>query len=443
MTSTKSSNDQWLLKSRKVTTSDGVVDADNTGETLITALNYVTTGENYVDWKWRILNGFNATTTLEGKKTSIRHTNGVMFFERRELDANNVIIHTNTSSVQGYIHFPALLGGSDPSSLDDSEAFTKALVKFNQRAMEVSHKFQGGVFLGELAQTLHGIRHPAEALSKGLRTYNSAAKKLQKQYRKELLRVSSGRTSKTLKDAQIDLGSNRVRNLIRQGSKVISGLWLEGVFHWQPLVHDIDDAMKALADRYATKPAFQRVTAKAESNSVLSRDITGYTDGPWTWFVEVTQKSEISVIFRGAVGIQATDPVVPDAANWGFDLRSFIPTLWEVMPYSWLIDYFTNIGDVINGWSFGGHNVRWAATTVRKSFHVEDRTIERKLSLAPPGYVYLGNFSPSSTVSYRTSVLRLPYTGNFIPLATWRIPTSTRKLLNVSALIAQKLAGFL
>jgi hypothetical protein len=31
----------------------------------------------------------------------------------------------------------------------------------------------------------------------------------------------------------------------------------------------------------------------------------------------------------------------------GFDLKAFIPTVWEVIPYSFLVDYFVNIGDML------------------------------------------------------------------------------------------------
>jgi hypothetical protein len=31
----------------------------------------------------------------------------------------------------------------------------------------------------------------------------------------------------------------------------------------------------------------------------------------------------------------------------GFDLRSFVPTVWELVPYSFIVDYFSNVGDCL------------------------------------------------------------------------------------------------
>jgi hypothetical protein len=32
----------------------------------------------------------------------------------------------------------------------------------------------------------------------------------------------------------------------------------------------------------------------------------------------------------------------------GLHPRNLIPTLWEIMPWSWMIDYFSNVGDIVN-----------------------------------------------------------------------------------------------
>lgn len=35
----------------------------------------------------------------------------------------------------------------------------------------------------------------------------------------------------------------------------------------------------------------------------------------------------------------------------GFSLRDWVPTLWNCIPYSFVIDYFTNVGDVVEFYS--------------------------------------------------------------------------------------------
>jgi len=430
MVSTVNRSNLWLFKLRQKASNDGVQYLNTTSEFVVTSTDFVTKGENISNWKWLIANGLDATTSMVGKETSIRFVSGGRFFHRVEYDGNGVPIHDLTTDRSGYNHVPILLPSGDPDLLSESVAKNKALVKFNQRAYGISHRFQGGVFLGELAQTIHGIRHPAEALTKGLSAYNRAAKKLQDSLRKRIL-------------SSRDPWSARNRALIREGSRSVSGLWLENSYHWQPLLHDVDDAMNAFAAKIESKPRFQRISCQG-TDSHLDVDSTSIeVDAPFTWVVLVKQVSEVSVTFRGAVGVEYGNPVPTNAALWGFDLRSFVPTMWELMPYSFLIDYFTNIGDIISGWSYGGHNIRWCNTSTRKTITLTDRTGAVYIAQAPVGYSFSTSFRRHSATSYRKSISRQTYSGSFIPMPEWRVPTSTKKLLNVGALIAQKVAGFL
>lgn len=34
-------------------------------------------------------------------------------------------------------------------------------------------------------------------------------------------------------------------------------------------------------------------------------------------------------------------------ADFGIMPSQFLPTVWELIPYSWLVDYFTNMGDIV------------------------------------------------------------------------------------------------
>lgn len=48
----------------------------------------------------------------------------------------------------------------------------------------------------------------------------------------------------------------------------------------------------------------------------------------------------------------APEREVPDNRDWhtrmGLTIQEFVPTVWELIPYSFVVDYFTNIGDVVN-----------------------------------------------------------------------------------------------
>jgi hypothetical protein len=46
------------------------------------------------------------------------------------------------------------------------------------------------------------------------------------------------------------------------------------------------------------------------------------------------------------------------------DLPHFLPTVWDLIPYSFVVDYFTNIGDYLSGLSLRFSDVSWGCKTV-------------------------------------------------------------------------------
>jgi hypothetical protein len=51
----------------------------------------------------------------------------------------------------------------------------------------------------------------------------------------------------------------------------------------------------------------------------------------------------------------------------GANLNSFVPTLWEWLPYSWLADYFSNMGHVISALSFPTSDIIWVNRLIRNT----------------------------------------------------------------------------
>jgi hypothetical protein len=161
---------------------------------------------------------------------------------------------------------------------------------------------------------------------------------------------------------------------------------------------------------------------------------TGYAFGAAGWLASARTVGDVSIIYRGAMRVEAKDPREMDPALIGFDLSSWAPTLWELIPYSFLIDYFSNIGDVIRGWSQMGVRLAWCNRTSRKTF--------TKTAWSSPSGVFPAQaFSAAKFVCTRVRVSRASYSGTTVPKPILEIPSlGSLKWLNIAALIANRRA---
>jgi len=395
----------------------------------------ITYGDNYRDWSWRLDNGYQATTSLTVNVQRAKVTPGLL---------NGVVDYILIAdpswetiwSFEGYGLFTTQsLFSSTAIPTDTSTATNRALARFNEKAAAVNRQFQGGVVLAEIEKTLHGLRHPAEALFKGIETYSRAAMKLRTRFVKNRAHYRS-------------LGKAQRRQVAKSFSEAASGLWLEQSFHWLPLTYDIRGAISALE---ASFDQTHRQFVKASANDVQSEftssgsGLVSFVQLPFS----VNEKVGVSVRMYGSVRVRPRLPYWPDMASLGFDLRSFVPTIWELIPYSWAVDYFTNIGDIIYGMSQGGSEVAWAA--IGSSRYVR-RALKAQACLSPdaknppPGYKTATAFlvcSPSEAATETAILSRAPYNGSFIPDLEWKVPGMSLKWLNLGAAFLQRSLAFL
>jgi hypothetical protein len=320
------------------------------------------------------------------------------------------------------------------ASISTSTATNRALARYNAKVAEVNRQFQGGVFFGEIAEALHGIRHPAEALFKGIESYSSAATKLRRSYVKskaDFLSLSKLQRKKTAKAF----------------AEAAGGLWLERSFHWIPLMGDIRGAVKAF---YATLDQAPSQMVRASATDEVSRTFSqGSYSGPLIYnsLRSVLDTRGATVKFYGKVRVGIRNPGYPDAKALGFDLRSFAPTIWELIPYSWAVDYFTNIGDIIYGASYGGDDVAWTVQGTKVwAKRSQIAGITSAWSAPAPGYKFTklyGSMKPSEVTSEIANISRATYTGNYIPQLEWSVPGLSLKWLNLGAVWLQRSLAFL
>ena len=81
----------------------------------------------------------------------------------------------------------------------------------------------------------------------------------------------------------------------------------------------------------------------------------------------VVTESEVTVIFRAGLQFAVDSPAFGTAERLrgllGFKLEDFVPTMWNLLPYSFLVDYFVDVGGILNAITTDISAVRWVSET--------------------------------------------------------------------------------
>jgi len=146
--------------------------------------------------------------------------------------------------------------------------------------------------------------------------------------------------------------------------KSASANWLEYHFGWEPLIHDIYDAVEVINNPLKTYDlAKGRATSKDEW---IERE--GSHGGPFSSFRDTLWQVTHSVQ-QGAAVKAITNGTTHSLDQFG--LLNPLTIAWELVPFSFVIDWFANVGQVLASYSdFAGMELERTFTTkiVKSSF---------------------------------------------------------------------------
>ncbi|DAD51563.1 maturation protein [ssRNA phage Esthiorhiza.3_4] len=293
----------------------------------------------------------------------------------------------------------------------DSTADASARLNFLGKIRDLQSAFMTGTFVGELAETIRMIRRPAQSLRHGIDQYVQTARKV----------------------------ARRTSGLGR--SKALTGTWLEYQYGWRPLISDIQQASEALASQgRKIKLEFVKAHGSADSSSFVNGSEVVFGRGVDYSF---TRKAKTSVRYMAGVSMFSDQPV-PTMSHWGLDGFSFFPTVWNLIPYSFLVDYFSNIGKIIDAVCVQNFIIDWGCKTI---FREAEETCS---SFKQPdlGQYTTNDFRPhdtgTSVQTYKNRVVSGDRVSVMAVEADIRdirlnIPGSGTKWLNIAALARQRM----
>lgn len=377
-------------------------------------------GTKMPDWRGRIRRNESATTFLSGTKYD-HHL-------ATKCSAKAVVEYRKYGTgvwVEAPLYFSGLpaplsywgtVSGTILSDLDDAEA--KAARAYVRKVNDFDHAIQGMVVLGEIRETLRMLRNPAKSF------YDA----LSRDYIKGLRRHKGGSSAALARAARKQ--------------------WLESVFGWMPFISDMESASELISRLNEERLEFRSITAVGLSTKSGNMSTGQSTE---TWF---TYRSRSYDRAEGKVKYRAKLINEPDAYDYsslgyltrqsGFSWNQFVPTAWELLPWSFLFDYFSNIGDVLEHSFLQSRYVRWAQRTARET---RDRVNSASVDWAAFKAYYgnegngvrvksIGPESIASLVVRRTSFQRTAG-GPAVPDFRIELPGRAQPWLNMGALWSQ------
>lgn len=176
----------------------------------------------------------------------------------------------------------------------------------------------GALFLAEIGDTLRMLRKPLTLFTGGY-----------KQFQK---------LPRALRNAK----PTRVANYL-------SSKWLEYRYGIMPLINDVDTAMQLLVHRelqYYSRIRYKSDRIRASTGPTLETTTT--TRPLLDLWLNWSRWSEESSAYVGRVYYKMTDNSYVHrsmAEMLGFNSNSLLPLLWELVPYSFCVDWVFSVGD--------------------------------------------------------------------------------------------------
>lgn len=197
--------------------------------------------------------------------------------------------------------------------------------------------------------------------------------------------------------------------------------YLEWVFGWLPLVHDIEDALGVLGDDFPTR----YVSAKATATVVSSGSFTGSSYAYDSW---IRTEFQIRCSISGFVSV--SNPNLFLANRLG--LLNIPGVAWDVIPWSFVVNMFTNMGQIVNSITdFVGLDMTDCSTT---RSGIATRTHKCAAGSAPGQYPTQGYAQ-----SVCTEVIKYRTLGTPVPTFQWRAKELDMGLASIAiALLVQK-----
>lgn len=384
-------------------------------------------------WKLFIERGNNATTTRIAEERQLAYKHGSITV-KRWCPNTKVWAYTMMEGDLLQNHSTAWDLPVAASTVLDNTSNNEALRRLVADARNKQGAFRGSNFLAEIRDVIRGIRNPAKGIRDLVDRYHTTAQRRAR-------RILRGRTVPRTR-LELEVLENANPGLGRTLGRSLSDSWLEFQFGVKPLISDVQNAIYA-GVRLADRQPRARIKGYAErftdqDFAFASRDADTIGMG-----YEVRTSHQSRVAYYGAVRLKVDCPEDSFSQEFGTNMSNFLPAVWEAIPFSFLVDYFSNVGDVVEALSFPRSDIAWVGRTWLRIR--EKKSLFIALDNTSPAYPSVNHqevveHTPMSLTWTRKRLERAIYTGSVVPTLQWEIPgeKNWRKWLNIGALASKR-----
>jgi hypothetical protein len=225
----------------------------------------------------------------------------------------------------------------------------------------------------------------------------------------------------------------------RSAAKYAADAWLTWSFGVKPMIKDAKDAAESLAKYIHRKDHSVRLTGSAQKIWHESKKANSIPGG-FGCHMEGYMHSVHTLSYRYVAGFQLNLKSANDYGvmpHFGLEFGSIIPTMWELLPYSWLVDYFTTAGSYLDDtFTSSGGTTSWCIQNRR--YIVESETDVMFVKDSPA--IITRNETDTSTQRYfefeRIVLSALPRSALRFKSADEVAGNAVNKLLNLCSIIA-------
>lgn len=289
---------------------------------------------------------FTEVKELEGIPLSCSYTQGTVYDPKSSVDHSITDIKLYPST------FIVNLSTSQTKELD--EAKNKALIKVYQELHRRVSSTNLLVFLGEIRKTRDMLVRPAAGLQDALKAFKAKRELLHNNYVEKVRGLQKWTRAKKAREKYL-------AKLNKERNEAIAKLWLEFNFGWMPLYSDLTQFTEDFV-AVSSKGAHTKRIKKSSSRSIRlspTSESLGFSNGGkaiGNCLPEVTRKVTYYVGVKYDAQPLGATPALNLLRRGGLDFsptglkplgQETILAAWELTRWSFLIDYFVNVNEIL------------------------------------------------------------------------------------------------